>query len=486
MKYGIKQRIAFWPFFADSKGSALILVLVIVTVVTIMCSIVLAGITLQQKVILKTIHERQALYLAEAGIQKAMWYLSGDGGKGLRWRTEDETIELFDDHLASITVQEWGGYLIVQSKVNYKKISKCVRVLLGEYPPEPFKQAVVIGGVNYPLVVTGKNRIMGDVTVGAKGVEKGTIQGRGFEGKTPVEGKIIRTQDPKMPYFDPVLFSTMIQKYRNTMRNPSGYQIVDSDVSLTKELLDSLQCKKLYVCGNVVIPDEDVGGASPSAFTIICTGDMIIEGNALLGPFTELAAGGQLFVKGNVRIKNCIFFAEKGIELTGNCVIAGQFISSGNIVLQDSVRLDYPSVVYCCGSVKDNTIRGLVSLQDRSTVRGAVILCPDTEKLSDKRDETQMKIDQNAKLVGVLYSTHSTELHGTVFGNVSTGAFYLYVSPTTYVNWLQDSMIDRLKLPKSFLMPLHFSKNPNLGILVWEEVIDHGLPQISLKRDMNQ
>jgi hypothetical protein len=474
----MKSRFYIDQLKHDARGSALVLALVMVTIVTIICSIMLNGVFLQLKFIRRPIHQRQALYLSEAGIHKAIWYLSGHGGRGPRWRTENERIELFDDHTATVSVRGWGGYLEIISRAEHKRVSRTVRALVGEKPPEHFEQAVIVGGTGYPIVVTGKNRIVGDVTVGPKGVEKGWIKGRGFEGKEPVQGRISRVQSPEMPYFDGVLFTEAFQKYRDLLQNLPGDRATGSDVRVDGEFIGKTQKREIWVDGNATIQDLGSDSLLRGPLLVGCTGDMSVQGRCRMGGAIELVAGGKIRAQDRLTLEDCILFAENGIEIRDDCRMTGQLLSPAGITLKDRTVLNYPSLVYCSGVIKDNSIRGQVSLQDRATVKGTVILCPASTDLPGKRDETSVSLDPNAKHVGVLYSSHFTQQQGTVYGNVSTGQFHLYVPPTTYLNWLRDATIDRSKLPDAFLMPLLFSTDPDLDVLVWEEVKDSILPRI--------
>ena len=182
----MRCRLSIRILMKDATGSALVLALVMVSLITVVCCIVLNGSFLQVKFIRRLIHQRQALYLAEAGVAKTVWYLSGNEDRGFWWHPKHEEIELFDGHTAIVSVDPWGGYLSVVSHAEYKGVFRSVRALIGEVPSTPFQNAITIGGTDYPLVVTGKNRIIGDVVVGSKGVQEGWIQGRGLETSEPV------------------------------------------------------------------------------------------------------------------------------------------------------------------------------------------------------------------------------------------------------------------------------------------------------------
>lgn len=467
---GVRYKSSVRISMKDTKGSALVLALVMVSIITVVCCIVLSGSFLQLKFIRRLIHQRQALYLAEAGVAKTVWYLSGHGDRGFRWYPENEEIELFDGHTAMISVDPWGGYLSITSHAGYRGVFRSVRALIGEVPPSSFQNAITIGGTEYPLVVTGKNRIIGDVIVGPKGVQEGWIQGRGLETSDPVVGKVFTTKETEMPYFNPTLFQRAFQKYQNLLREPGNAEIFYEDTYVDNDVLDGADGKNIHVEGNVVIAEIKFSNQGKEPWILSCSGDMTIQGGSQMGSYVELIAGGKIVVKDSVGMRRCILYAEKGIEIIDNAQLEGQLFSPVGIRLSDDVLLEYPSVICCSGYDENNMLKGEIVLKDRAKVKGAMILHSEDADWQGMRDETMVYIGPAAKLVGSLYAQHSTELRGTVYGSVATGDFYLYVSPTTYINWLQDAYVDRSKLPDVFLMPLLFDDNPNLSILVWNEI----------------
>ena len=454
----------------DERGSALVLVLVMITIMIIVSSIALRVRFLHHKSILKYVHERQALYLAEAGIYKTLWCLSGKDERDMTWRPENERIELEDGYSAFVSVTEWGGYLSIVSEARFKRANKKLRVLIGERPSQDYQNAVVIGSVEYPLVVTGKNRIIGDVVVGKKGIEAGWIRGRGFQGDTLVEGEIKRVDNPEMPYFNETLFKNTIGRYRGLLSRDSTCSIEYASGVLFEDFFEKYRGNQVLVIGDVII--DDLGRYQPwdGEIHIGCTGNLLVHGMSRLKGRIEFFAGGSIRIEGFTEIDGCILFSERGIECGDRTVVTGQLLSPGNIMLKDDCRLEYPSVMYCCGRMTEDAIEGQIVMKGQSVVKGAVILCQSEAVLDTIPDETKVIVSTFSKIIGSLYSKYSTEFSGTVFGNIATGRFRMFDPPTTYINWLRDTTIDMTERPACYLMPLYFDETPVLDIIEWEEV----------------
>lgn len=453
-----------------TQGSALVLVIVMITLTTTIVGIMLMGTLLPLRLTLKEKHRLQTFYLAEAGIQKTIWLLSGNESKDQFWRANNETIELFNNLTASVSVEEWGGYLRVTSTANYKHTTSSIRVLLGEQPSLAFQQAIFIGGVDYPLVVTGDNRIVGDVTVGPEGVKKGVIKGREFSGDKLVDGRIVRQMKPAMPYFDATILENAITKYQNILESAPPSKIIGSRNISDSNVGDLLGARAVYVDGDLEINLSATGEIIEGPMMINSAGSITISGESRFIGFIELVAGNKIIVKDHVLMKNCILSANQGIEISGQCKISAQLISHGSIVIEGQAELSYPSVIYCRASLIDEKWQGKVSLHDHATVRGAIILSPPKEAGVHHYDETLLAFDKKARVVGATYSSNNTDHRGFVLGSIVTGQFFLYEEPTIYLNWLQDAQIDRRALPENFLLPVAFSERPKLGVLSWEEV----------------
>lgn len=450
-----------------THGSALVLVLVMITFITIIVSAMLMGNLLQLRFTRNAQHELQARYLAEAGIHKTIWLLAGNEGKDITWRPQNESVMLFENQTANISITEWGGFLRVTATAHAHRAGSTIRVLLGEKPPLAFQRALLVGATDYPLVVTGKNRIIGDVTVNSQGVRTGRIMGRDFEGEHVVDGRIFRVRNPQMPEFDASLLEKTIARCQQFLSQPGGAQIYEDLFFHEPAQLARVYGQILHVEGNVHIQSDSV---IRGPLRLSCSGNIRIAGRAFLRREIELIAKGKIIITEQAQLQDCILFAEEGIEISGAAQISGQLLSPREIVLRDRARLHYPSLVYVRGELLENRWHGQIVLQDQASLRGTIILPGPRTSDEGSYNDMMVSLHPQSKIVGAIYSAHNTEQRGTVYGSVITGQFWLYEAPTIYLNWLRDALIDRTKLPQEFLLPLQFSPLPRLGVLSWEEV----------------
>jgi hypothetical protein len=455
----------------NEQGSALVTVLSLITIVTILIGSVMAVVTLQRRFVRRDYFRIQARYLAEAGIYKAMGYLSGNEGRDKFWRPANSPMPLFDSLSCNISVTEWGGFLHLFSKANYKGQTASVQTFIGERMPPHFKQALIVGGVNYPLVVAGANKIVGDVTVGSGGVKPGEMKGIRFSGKRPVNGEINIQSPPQMPFFDNTIFESSIRKYQTMLATPGGVMFSGDQIFDLNNPLNFNENSIVYIDGNVTL--RPTAGTDKSTRqrkgSIIVTDKIVVENGVNLGQCISLISDNEIIINGLVTIDEAILFAQNRISVKGNLQGSVQLLSRGDIRLEGNSRLGYPSLIYSTGKILKNKIEGKIEILDQTIVEGTIICYQEENpQKSSLKNNGLVVISEQAQLNGFIYSSNNTTVKGSVYGAVLTGKFFLYQSPTNYINWLKDATIDRSKLCEAFLLPLFFNVNPGFDVLSWE------------------
>jgi hypothetical protein len=119
-----------------NSGFALPLFLVLMMTLTAMVVSIVCLTTASVKDIGLRAEKKKARYISEAGIYKAIWYLTtpvAEGGKGMTWRTEGFSEE-FAEGSYTISVKDEGteDLFIISSRGSYKNTERETAVLAGE------------------------------------------------------------------------------------------------------------------------------------------------------------------------------------------------------------------------------------------------------------------------------------------------------------------------------------------------------------------
>ena len=454
---------------ADDSGSSFVLVLVMVTVVLVICSAVLGLFIMQYRLVSRDYHRLQARYTAEAGVHKVLWLMSGHEGKDPGWRPEAAAVSLWEGASAVVSAEPWGGFIRITSGAHDGNISETVIAVAGEEAASCFDKAVMLGEEGFPLVVTGRNRITGDVLTGMRGVRSGKLAGREFEGDELVDGNIERDQSPALPAFDSDRMLRSMDDWQAIIdRAPANVTTENGRWTIRDTLKQSPGKDLLFFRGDIAFENVTEIHVPEAPIIIGCTGCIHFSGSGNIeGPVLFLA-GDSIVVEDANWLRHVIFYSPGKVRFGGDARMEGQIFSEKEIIIQDRAVLLYPSVILCRGYEDELFVHGDIRVTDQAVVQGTVILAHDAGLPGRKRNEMAVHIGKAARLTGAVYSENHTELSGTVTGSVVTRDFYLFRPPTTYLNWLCDAVIDRTALPEGFCTPLGFDRRPSLHVVHWE------------------
>lgn len=343
-----------------SKGNLLITFILLVSLsITIFAFISFIGTRMLESGV--KVSEVESFYAAEAGLNKAIWYLAtpvASGGRGLTWRA-----------IGSYEAFGRGGYymtaantsvsheVLVMSTGEVHGISKTVSQImdLGGLPA-PFDYAVYSNG---PINMSGNAAIQGDIFVngnthfaGSANVSDGyvyhptgsTISGAGTytDGGAP-------DPLPTMPMLDTSFYTGKIAIAQGVAAGDVTYS--NTTVSLLSDI---------YVKGNVNI-------SGTTTFTgpgcLVATGNIGMSGSTYGSGNGKFIAGGNINITGNSYTSGSIFYSPSAISASGNTrVNAGGFISNGTIAFGGNINLS--GFAYSTGAL---------SLSGNPSIRGALV-----------------------------------------------------------------------------------------------------------------
>lgn len=158
----------------------------------------------------------------------------------------------------------------------------------------------------------------------------------------------------------------------------------------------------------------------------------------------------------NVIIQSPKIYIEKGFKG------AIQIIASKKVYIDEDVHLENPSIIYLKNEVRNKETT--IEISSNSTIEGGIFLLGNTNNINDNN----LIINENASVIGTVYSKGNIELKGTVFGTVYTNKFILDTGDAKYNNAIKDGIINILDLPKDFVS-INLIKNENVSY----EILKH-------------
>jgi len=342
-------------FLNNQKGMALITTLIFVFVL-VSFSIALLVMTGNDSK-LSTLHREstRAFYLAETGVDKALWYLNNpedQGGYGIDWRTNvtvspippgpliypsstanehyEVTVETDDaspEGFDIITVHSTGKVL---GGGEYDKGTRVVEVTLeeGVSPSEGavYNYALMTFAEDSDLLFHGHVKIEGDIH------SNGDITGSGWDPDNDVNGDVTYAGD-----------SNVTGTYVEDINTLQDYPVIDWDYyeDNADTIYDTNTAYEIgneelygihYFKGDVTIKND-----------LLIVGTLVVEGNIKVSgnpditllPSAEISlvmiASGDVYLKGNVHVEG-IIHTEGKIELDGTTNV-----EEGAILAEDGV-----------------------------------------------------------------------------------------------------------------------------------------------------
>lgn len=334
-------------FFNNQKGMALITTLIFIFVL-VSFSVALLVMTGNDSK-LSTLHREstRAFYLAETGVDKALWYLNtptDQGGYGINWRTTSpliypsSTASEFYEVTAETTTEPGPGVaeiITIQStgKVllggEYNKGTRIVEVKL-EKGIKPSPGAVY----NYALMTFSEDSILtfnGHVTIEGDVHSNGDIDGNGFEPDDDVDGDITYAGDADIE--GDFVSQTGVESFPSIdwdyyANNAVQVYNTDTAYEIGNEELFGIH----YFKGDVTIKNDllVVG-------TLVVEGDITVSGNPDITLLADadislvLISSGKVTFNGNVHVEG-IIHTEGEVELNGTTNV-----EKGAILAEDGV-----------------------------------------------------------------------------------------------------------------------------------------------------
>jgi len=295
------------------------------------------------------VSEIESFYVAEAGLNKAIWYLgtsTGSGGKGLDWRTTG-TYEAYGWGSFSLIVQTSTvtGEVLIVSTGEVTGIRKTVSqvVATGGYP-SAFDYAVFNNG---SLNLSGNAEINGDVFVNGNTVFSGsatvangyayhpagdTVSGHGTytDGGTP-------DPVPSFPSLDTSYYSGQITTAQDQSAGNQTYN--NTTVNLG---------------GGTVYVNGDINVSGTTTFNgpgvVVASGAINFSGNTYTSGGVRFISAGTLSISGNQYTQDSLYYSNTAIAASGNTrVNVGGFISGGTTSLNGNINVS--GLIYSVGQI---------------------------------------------------------------------------------------------------------------------------------------
>lgn len=400
------------------KAGALQYVLVISVIIAIIIIAFISLVYLQQRMNIKHQFTKEAIAAVQLGFESL---------KHQKTPYDLKTpVHFYDNEIAVTTLikKHWGIFdlAIVNSKVKNEFFQKIG--LLGVQHSK--REALYLKDNNNALVLVGKTKITGTVSLPKQGVKSGNIAGVSFYGNPLINGSR-KASSSSLPQIQNIEF--VKDFYLNYLTNEMKSIELEDGVKIHQSFTNTTG---LY-----------------TATKPILLKNISLSGNIVVSSKTAI------IVEASANLEDIILIAPK-IKIEKNTTGNFQALARKSIEVASGCTLNYPTALILLNendtSVQvfngEEQTKEQIHVSKNTLVKGMVVYCSDNITSPYK---TQIQIDDSAVIKGEVYCSKNLALEGSVFGSVYTNHFIVKKSGGVYVNHLFNGTINVKKLPIQYV-----------------------------------
>ncbi|MEO1546697.1 MAG: hypothetical protein AAFU74_08140 [Bacteroidota bacterium] len=332
--------------------------------------------------------------------------------------------------------EPWGIFEIRKSQVTHGKLTYTKMALVGHQNKK--LPALYLKDRQRPLVVAGRAKIVGDAFLPERGVKTGNIAGNGYAYQNLVFGQQRRSAEilPELADLQRKTLYELSEGNIPVVNNNNLVQELKSSSNSFEQPIRIIDGSQLTLDG-IQLSGHIMVRASQ---TIIVKPTTQLEDVILMAPKIIIASGTQ----GNFQA-----FASKSIEVGQNCNLAYPTV----LALVDKSMKDTPSLDQAAMQIgKNSTVRGIACYLEKHPAK--MPLYPN------------IRIAENAVIMGEIHNQGALEVKGIVEGSVSTTSFIAMEQGAIYQNHLYNGQINIKSLPESYTGLLYQNQSPN-SVMKW-------------------
>ncbi len=414
----------------DRNGYTLYLVLVILSISSVLFSIYMYTIRDTNRAVTGELQTLRAQLLAESGIERARYFLSGAEGRDEFWETDSFHEEVPPYGFINLSCQRWGGYSLVRSIGTAQRYSKSETAVLGGKIPDLVNAAVTLTGKMQNLVLDDNAKIEGTVCLYSGSV----LQGPKKERIRGSQSWTVNRLSPPLP-FDCSPLIELVKKYKLEISNAVGYPVATELINQSNSQNISLKPQKQRIKGNYIFRDVSVSNVD-----IIIEGSAIIENGAIIS--NSIIKAKNCFIRGGVSDKS-IFYAMDSMHLFEGRH-SSQFFSDGKIISDKNFDYRSGAFIFSYRTVKpDSTLKGGVYFSEGSSFTGHVICFEDTSHgVGFIKKTPGIIIDNKSEISGSVFSNGTVSIaHSNLTGRIWAEMISVQKEKSTYNNWFLGTMV---------------------------------------------
>jgi cytoskeletal protein CcmA (bactofilin family) len=338
---------------------------------------------------------------------------------------QSSTLDLYDTKLDSVTLtrKTWGALEVIVSNAFGGKLNYTQTALVGGGPESiTSRTGLYICDLGRPIQICGNTVLKGNTYLPDEGLKRAYIEGQNYVGEKLVYGnELISKQD--------------LPEVNNRL-------VLDLNVQLNGRFANEISTLAFYEW-----KEDSITSSFTEPTLVLNAGGTLSTGKHIISGNVILHSSGNVIVNASSNLQGTVIYApeveiESGFE--GNI----QVFASKRILVNEGVKLNYPSVIGLLSPQPDSTEAHTIILEENCVVNGTVFALRMTE---DTRNKIRVTSSNGFEMKGELYVDGDLDLKGKVEGSVWCRKIVLKTPSALYENHLLNVMVDPTVLSKHYL-----------------------------------
>lgn len=369
----------------DNSGYAFYLVVTLLAALSILASVFVYSIHATRRAAVEELLDVQAMLLAESGLARVEYFLSGGDGRDLFWESDSFVEPVPGYGKIEVACTRFGAFDLITSTGYRRDRTRTLQGIAGRTAPSHITPVLtVFGDIRGAVVDKGVN-LKGEMVL-----LRGTLVTASRRPATLPGVEVTNRTSPDLPFDTAPLeqvFSSIGEKHEHAFRG--------SGVAAGTQREPKIE--PFTTSGEIVLQDTLVVGRQVHAGRKVTIGQgAAVRGSIISAPYIVVESGNT---------RNCVFWADSAIVITGG-VHQSQFFCRDSIWIGGTARIQDPALV-CVGMQPDTAgrVHGSVVFGPGGVHEGVVVVfVADKEEVLRGAGDFSLIIGKGTRFEGYLFT----------------------------------------------------------------------------------
>jgi hypothetical protein len=400
---------------SNNSGFTVYIVLTILSIAMFMISVFLIRMNAVQKFSSAEVKKIQVYHLAQSGVERASYFLSGGDNHTIDWECENYAEKIGDYGLITLQNRKFGVFAKLTSTGRRLDYTCTYQNIFGRTLPELLDPVITLTGHSGGLELKDGSTLSGPVVLFHGGIRY-------------YQSPVIIKVSPSLPFDSTAVYKTVQKINSECIALLANRNCITSDFVINESTDLTKYGDTIVVLGNLEISGREIENK-----LIIVSGTATLDRNAALRMTMLFCETAQV---NDARVLHSVVYTQKKCLLRSGMYNA-QCITNDSLVIKKDMSFGSLSVcVNYRSTVNDTIVSGGVYLDENVNYHGVIISVMDS--LAKKRCwYPSITLNRNASVNGILVTNQSIYMkENSVKGHIWAQQIESSDKNVAYTNYL--------------------------------------------------